>query len=171
MNITDTELLYLTGYSVLLGGALAVCFGVFSFVRALLSPISPMSAKGRALSDIAAFITDVLFSLFAGVCVVLMFFGLNDGRVRLVGIAGCAVGFSIYHFTLGRFIIDRFTRGVCAVRRWIRFIYSHTVGAVIKLFIRSIGRIYRPLSDKIKKKRDMKKRKRKAKHEKLEFLG
>lgn len=171
MNITDSELLYLSGYSVLLGAALAVCYGLFSFVRVLASPISPQTVKGRALCDLAAFITDVLYSLFSGVCVALMFFGLNSGRVRLIGLAGCAVGFSIYHFTLGRWLIRRFTLAVGSVRRGIGFVYSHTVGFVLKLMAKLIRTAFHPAFERIKRKREVKKRKRKAKNEKLEFLG
>ena len=171
MNITDSELLYLSGYSVLLGAVLAVCYGLFSFVRVLVSPLEPHTVKGRALSDLAAFITDVLYSLFAGVCVALMFFGLNSGRVRLIGLAGCAVGFSMYHFTLGRWSIRTFTRCVGAVRRGIRFAYSHTVGFIIKLLANLIKKAFHPIFERIGKKRKLKKRKRKAKYEKLEFLG
>lgn len=161
MNITDTELLYLCGYSVVLGLFLGICYGVFAFVRIVVSPLSPQSAVGRALSDLAAFVSDVSFSLFAGVCVALLFFGANSGRVRLFGIVGCGVGFSIYHFSIGRWIISRVAKYTAGVRRMIGWIYRYTIGIPLSLLTKMIAAC----------KINIRRKKRKAKDEKLEFLG
>lgn len=169
MNITETELLLLTGYSVMLGVALALCYAVFSFMRMLISPSDPKSAKGRALCDVVFFMADVLYALFAGVCVSLMFFGLNHGRVRLVGLFGCAIGFCLCHFTLGRWLTNSFSRCVCTLRKIILIIYRHSVGAVLSLIKRVIKALFKPMIRTVRNRKKV--TKRKAKDEKLEFLG
>ena len=171
MNITDIEILLLLGYSVLLGAALALCYVAFSFVRLLISPIAPDSAKGRALCDTVYFIVDVVYSLFAGICTSLMFFALNHGKVRLAGLLGSGIGFCICHFTLGRWLIKQFSRCVSAVRKGIKFIYGHTLGrlfGMLKKIVKSV--LLKPLVS-AKKRRSSKRAKRKVKDEKLEFFG
>lgn len=169
MNITETELLLLMGYSVILGVALALCYIGFSFLRLLVSPVDPQSATGRALSDIVYFASDVLYALFAGVCVSLMFFGLNHGRVRLVGLLGCGVGFCICHFTVGRWVIKLLLRWVCTLRKALLAIYSHSVGVAIAWMVRAVKALFKPIMRTVKNRK--KTTKRKAKDEKLEFLG
>lgn len=163
MNITDTELLFLLGYSVVLGVALAVCYGLFAFVRILASPARPHGAVGRAVCDLIAFVTDVGYALFAGVCVVLLFFGVNGGRVRLIGLLGCGAGFSVWHFSAGRWLIDRLTRYVSGVRRVLRAVYRHTLGVPISFILRALKRK--------KERKEIIRKKRRTKDEKLEFLG
>jgi len=135
------------------------------------SPIDPGSAKGRALCDGIYFITDVLYSLFAGICVSLMFFGLNHGRVRLFGLLGCGIGFCLCHFTFGRWLIRLFSRCVAAVRRGIRVVYDHSAGVLLRWIFRAVKAVFSPLLRAVKNRKKIKKTKRKGKDEKLEFLG
>ncbi len=130
MDISDSRILALTGYSLVLGALLGVCWGLLSFVRILLTPIEARSIKGRAVQDIVTFFCDISFALFAAICTVFLFFGANGGRIRLLGLVGCAVGFCAFHYTVGLRLIRFFSRFVGGIRRGIRWVWRHTFGAV-----------------------------------------
>lgn len=117
MDITDSRVIALTGYSLVLGVALGICWGVWSFIRIVLTPSHKTDVKSRVLCDMITFIFDVVFALFASVCAVFLFFGANNGRIRLLGLAGCAAGFAVYHVLLGKRLLKTGERFIFAVRR------------------------------------------------------
>lgn len=49
-------------------------------------------------------VEDVLFFLFAGVCTVLMFYLLNNGQVRVLGLLGLIPGFYLWRLTFSRLL-------------------------------------------------------------------
>lgn len=140
MDITDHKILILGAYSLVLGVLLGVCWGVLSFVRIIVTPRNPTTVRARAMHDLITFFFDIFYALFAAVCTVFLFFGANNGRIRLLGIAGCAVGFSLYHYTVGKRLIEYFSRFVGAVRRALRFVWHHTVGVPVQFVCAFAGK-------------------------------
>lgn len=137
----DALTLVLIGYGALLGAGLAVCYGALTFVRIVLTPIGGKSVA----RDVLIFVFDIIFSVFAALCVVLLFFGANNGSVRLIGLASVGAGFSLYHFTVGRAVTAYLTRFVSAVRRGLAFVYRRTFGALFRLAARLAARPVRSL--------------------------
>lgn len=159
MDITDSRVIALTGYSLVLGVALGICWGVWSFIRIVLTPSHKTDVKSRVLCDMITFIFDVVFALFASVCAVFLFFGANNGRIRLLGLAGCAAGFAVYHVLLGKRLLKTGERFIFAVRRALRFIYRKTLQRVFRMF----GHMFTAPVRVIKRRARLRKPKRKQK--------
>lgn len=155
---SDALTLVLMAYGALLGVGLAVCYGALAFVRIVLTPIG-----GKSLArDAVIFVFDILFSVFAALCVVLLFFGANNGSVRLIGLFSVGVGFSLYHFTLGRAVIAYLTRFVSAVRRVLALLYRRTLGALFRMTVRLISRPIRGVKARAAARVQAKKRAQRA---------
>ncbi|MBQ7006273.1 MAG: spore cortex biosynthesis protein YabQ [Oscillospiraceae bacterium] len=172
MNVTDIELLWLLGYSVLLGILLALAYDIFTFFRMLLTSAGSGGAVGRMLSDAVTFVFDILYALFSGICVVLLFFGVNSGRVRLIGLFGCAIGFCLYRYTLGILTRRAVLLIVLPLQTFICKVWRASAG---KCFGHLRGRAV-ALCRKNKNKRNSKRKEKKkgtdrVENEKLEFFG
>lgn len=69
------------------------------------------------------FAEDLLFCLLCTVSLLLLFFNLSFGRMRLYAFVGCAIGFAVWYFTLGKlfrkllFRLDRLLRPRLQYRR------------------------------------------------------
>ncbi|MCI8589805.1 MAG: hypothetical protein HFE77_03740 [Clostridiales bacterium] len=134
MDITDRRVLLLTAYSLVLGVFLGLCWGVLSFIRIVLTPSAKTDVKSRIMCDMITFFFDVFFALFSSVAAVFLFFGANNGRIRLLGLVGCGVGFVVYHTLIGKRLLKAAERFVHIVRRGLIFIYRKTLGRVFTMF-------------------------------------
>ena len=67
--------------------------------------LTPLHLRERPLLKcVICFLEDLLFSLFAAVSVILLFYGWNDGIVRIPVILCIAFGFFGYRSTLGKLL-------------------------------------------------------------------
>ncbi|MCI8331398.1 MAG: hypothetical protein HFE78_01025 [Clostridiales bacterium] len=134
MDITDHKVLILIAYSLVLGVFLGFCWGALSFVRIVLTPSHKSDIKSRIVCDLITFFFDVFFALFSSVAAVFLFFGANNGRIRLLGLVGCGVGFIVYHTLIGKRLLTIAERFVLTVRRGLVFIYRKTLGRMFAMF-------------------------------------
>ena len=163
MNITDSRILALVGYSLILGVALGVCFLLISLIRLMLTPTRTEGVKSRFYVDLVTFIFDILFALFSAVSVSLLFFGANDGDVRLLGLVGCTAGFVLWHCLAGRRIICAAGRAVALGRRLIKRAFCLTVLPVVSFIIcpfRGLIADYKAVREKKKKEKEKKRSKK-----------
>ena len=163
MDITDQKVLILIAYSLVLGVFLGLCWGVLSFVRIVLTPSSKTDVKSRIVCDLITFFFDVFFALFSSVAAVFLFFGANNGRIRLLGLVGCGVGFIVYHALIGKRLLKIAERFVLTVRRGLIFIYRKTLGRVFTMFKNMIMApwhfLKRKMGQRKKKQKSIKRRK------------
>lgn len=80
-------------WSVPLGAALAVLYGVIKFIRFLFTP-------GKAVT----FLLDIIFMVVCAVACFLFSVGLIQGYVRFYVFVGAAMGFAVYRLSVGRII-------------------------------------------------------------------
>ena len=122
MEISQLILAKLWLYAFTLGAELGAVYDVLFVTRVFLGvPFSPRVAKRIASSDsrllaplrmrerpllkcVICFLEDLLFSLFAAVSIILLFYGWNDGIVRIPAIFCTALGFFGYRATLGKLL-------------------------------------------------------------------
>ena len=123
MVISQAALGALYFYAFLLGGVLGVLYDCLRITRVffgnhysrraarrlrqiklpLLSP-SKTREESRALG-IVVFFEDLLFCLLAGISLILLLYGFNNGKFRFLVIFFAGIGFVIYRGTLGRLIM------------------------------------------------------------------
>ena len=90
--LSDAAVAFL--WSVALGGSFGILYDWFRIGRILFK-------KGW----LAVFMEDLLFSLIAALSTALCFNLTNFGQVRLFLLVGEALGFLIYHYSLGTFVV------------------------------------------------------------------
>lgn len=163
MNISDSRILALGGYSLVLGVALGVCYFLISFVRLMLTPTKTEGVKSRFYIDLVTFIFDIIFSLFSAVSVSLLFFGANDGNIRLLGLVGCGAGFALWHYLAGRRILRAAGRAVAFARRLIKRVVCIVLLPIAKFILNPFRAL---ISDYTSARKEKKKIKRKEKEKK-----
>ncbi|HIV18995.1 MAG TPA: spore cortex biosynthesis protein YabQ [Candidatus Merdivicinus intestinigallinarum] len=94
-------------YACALGAGLGVLYDVFRLLR--------LVTGGKAL---LVFLEDLLFSFLAAGCTLYFMIEFCSGWLRLFVLAGEALGFILYHFTVGEIVI-RLLRLIC---RGVRFL-------------------------------------------------
>lgn len=123
MAISQSALAWLCLYGFLLGIALGAVYDFLRITRAFLGVcysnravarlkeihlplLSPKKERKKygALSVIV-FLQDFLFMLFSGVMLILLFYEMNNGKFRFLAIICTAIGFLLYHHTLGRLVM------------------------------------------------------------------
>ena len=112
-----------------LGFILGLCYDLVRVVRVSLS------GGKRAVA-----VFDILYCLFAGLCIFLFCLGVNEGELRFYLVGGTALGFGIYYFSLGAVIYPFLQRKILSLR------------ALIGKFFRFIFKPFRVLFVKIKEK-------------------
>lgn len=116
-------------WSVALGTALAVLYGVLKFIRFSFSP-------GRA----AVFLLDVLFMLVCAVSCFLFSVGFIRGYVRFYVFVGAALGFAAYRLSLGKLTFLLYSRVVPLCRK-----IQNKILRKLKLFAKKLLKICRKL--------------------------
>ena len=131
MDITDSRIIALSLYALVLGVALGICFLVFSLARMIVTPSKAAGVRSRLYYDLVTFIFDIAYALFSSCCVALLFFGANNGRIRLLGLVFCAVGFALWHMLVGRRLIRAAGKLVLCCRRILKKALMYTVVPVL----------------------------------------
>lgn len=127
----QTRLLMLAfGFGFLLG----VAYDLFRIVRLTVT-------RGR----VAVFVMDVAYFLSAGVLVFLFMLAHNQGELRFYMLLGIALGFLIYYFTFGAFVLKWSNRLVRFLRRFLKAVWR-----IVSAPFRMIGRFARRLYIKIR---------------------
>lgn len=91
MSVSYSLHFLLAGWSVLTGLVLGFLYEFFRLMH---------RSHPRAYPLI--FLEDVVFSLFVTCAMLLLFFNLSYGRMRLYAFVGVAGGFAVWYFTLGK---------------------------------------------------------------------
>ncbi len=82
-------------WSLIVGAFLCAVYDIFRLFRLC-----------RRQNALLLFFCDLLFCLFATVCLLLLFFNLSYGRMRLYAFALSVAGFLIWRFTVSRFVMS-----------------------------------------------------------------
>ena len=116
------------------GFLLGVVYDLFRIIRLTVT-------RGR----IAVFVMDLVYFLLAGVSVFLFMLAYNQGEFRFYLIFGIFLGFLIYYFTFGAFILKWSNRIIRFLRRVLKAVLR-----VISTPFRWAGRLTRRLYVKIR---------------------
>lgn len=73
-------------------------------LRLPLLPPRKKSGESRFLGVIV-FFEDLLFCLFAGIALILLFYAVNNGKIRGLAFLACGAGFLAYRVTVGRIVM------------------------------------------------------------------
>lgn len=160
MDITDSQVALLSVYSLCLGVFLGICYFAFTFVRLVLTPTFAKGARRQLYSDAVIFVFDIAYALFSSCCVALLFFGANNGRIRLLGLCGCALGFALWHLIAGRRLIRATKKLVYLVRRALKKIFMHTVVPVFRFISEPFRWVWRDTKTDIAKRKGQRKKKK-----------
>lgn len=82
-------------------------------------------------------IEDVIFFLCAGVCTVLMFYLLNNGQVRVLGLVGLIPGFFLWRLTFSRLLFLAVDGLLRLIRSLGRFLYQKILLPPVRFFARA----------------------------------
>ncbi len=105
MSVSYSLHFLLAGWSVLAGVLLGFLYEFFKLLHRLHPQVKWL-----------IFLEDLFFSLLCTCAMLLLFFNLSYGRMRLYAFAGVAAGFAGWYFTLGKL----FGRAVSRLHRWLR---------------------------------------------------
>jgi len=97
-------------------------------------------------------VCDVLFFLICGIIVSVLIFHTNGGEIRWLSLAGCALGFSLYMFTLGKLVPKLYVKIKDTFIRIFLKIIRILLYPIVKIFKR-INAHLRPLRARKKAKR------------------
>lgn len=156
IDLSQSTLAYLLGYSFLLGISLGVIYDAFRFMKQLLGvPYGKDAAteqkRGkllRALQFSVTFVFDVVFWLLFAASSLLLTYNVSGGVFRGMVYTGMTAGLSAYYFTLGRLVlmlsgkVARFLRRAVAwtVRKLKRIIKA-IIYPIIKLYHLTFGKV------------------------------
>ena len=128
MEISPILLARLLLYSFFWGLVTGALYDVFRILRVLCGAMSVTMPVGRSISlripttrrymtsagkserkgffkNTLVFLTDLFTVLFAGVGLISLNYGYNDGKFRFFTIIGVLIGFLLYYFTLGKLTV------------------------------------------------------------------
>ncbi len=83
-------------YSLMLGAFLGVFYDIFRILRLLINP-----------KNLSVFIQDIIYFLISGFVTFVFVLIMNSGESRFYILAGEALGWILYHVSLGDFIYKR----------------------------------------------------------------
>ena len=109
-------------WSIPLGAALGVLYGVFKFSR-----------FAFRLGKAATVLLDVLFMLVCSVCVFLLSLGLIRGFMRVYVFIGVLIGFCAYRLTLGRVLVKCYA----PIIRFLRNFFKK-ICILLKIFLKKL---------------------------------
>ncbi len=107
----------------------------------LLRPLKRRTKRPLFLK-ISLFLTDFIFSLFSAISIILLFYGYNNGQIR-VPVLGClAVGFLTYRLTLGRLVLPILEVVAVLIKNilfyvlfWILFPFKKAIQMITKILV------------------------------------
>ncbi len=123
MEISQVSLAWLYAYALLLGFISGFCYDLLRITRVFLGVHYSRRAaeKIRELSlpllksrkrrgeshalGIVVFLEDLIFCLLTGIAVILLFYAVNNGKIRFSALLVSGVGFLLYRATLGRLMM------------------------------------------------------------------
>lgn len=83
-------------YSLMLGAFLGIFYDIFRILRLLINP-----------KNLSVFIQDIIYFLISGFVTFVFVLIMNSGESRFYILAGEALGWILYHVSLGDFIYKR----------------------------------------------------------------
>lgn len=86
---------------------------------------------------VAVFLQDMIFFMFAGVCMCIFLYRYDSGRIRGLSLFCTAGGFALYFFTVGRLVIAVAEKTVAFIRRLIKTLYKYS----LRPFFRAVRKI------------------------------
>lgn len=123
MEVSQGALAWLYLYALLLGIVLGGVYDILRISRVFLGvhysrraarrlqslrlPLLPPAKKkkeSRALG-IVIFFEDLLFCVFSGICLILLFYAANNGNFRFLALLIVGIGFLLYRGTAGRLVM------------------------------------------------------------------
>lgn len=131
--------------SLLLGFLLGAVYDVLRIRRRIL-PI-----KSRLASTIAVAFEDVLFFAIGGCLTSLMFYLVNNGEVRIMGVLGLVPGFVVWRLTLSRLLMCVVDLLLGLIRRLYIAIMRRILAPIGRRFANIFGLVGRKV-DNIKRK-------------------
>ena len=155
-GLSETEALFLLGYSLIVGAILGVIWDLFRVTRiaafgrkkrqnAVFIPLPSdkseltrilsidTSEKHSNIAHIGVFLSDLGFCIFSAICVILMLFHASDGVIRGFAFAGAFIGFVIYYFTVGKLTVIFSDAIIKIIKKLLRFVLSLTLLPLIRL--------------------------------------
>lgn len=90
---------------------------------------------------VAVFIMDVLYFLAAGITVFLFMLAFNEGEIRSYLLLGIFLGFLIYYFTFGAFVLKWSNRIIRGLRRALRAVFR-VLTAPLRWFAGRMRKLY-----------------------------
>lgn len=109
MRLSQSGIAQLYCYALALGVVLGLFFDLIRFPRMLFSRNANIKKEGakqslrkRRATGVFVFLEDFLFCLVAAVCVILLFYERNNGKVRPLVFFLLLGGFAVYRLTVGR---------------------------------------------------------------------
>ncbi|MBR2927307.1 MAG: spore cortex biosynthesis protein YabQ [Clostridia bacterium] len=139
MNTSQSALALLFLYAFLLGAGLGAFYDVLRITRVFFGvqysprlaqrlqrirlPLLPKRSlrRERRFLGVVVFFQDLAYCIFAGICLVLLFYGANHGKIRPSVLLCVGVGFLLYRATLGRLVM-LFSQGIAfAIETAVRY--------------------------------------------------
>lgn len=148
--LSQKALLSLMLVSLPIGFVLSAIYDIARIRRRLIRP------RIRALAVLWTSVEDVLFFVLSAIVLMLDFYLINDGQIRLIGLIGLIPGFLLWRVTFGRLIftlLDRVLRVLSSVGRFlVERIILPPVISVANLLRNVLARIRRRVKDRGQKK-------------------
>ena len=113
--------------SLILGFLLGLVYDVFRTLRVMRREIVP-----ERVDSAIVFVEDLLFSVICAVCVSLLSYAMNRGRIRWFSLLAMAAGFGLYRKTL--------SRAVMMFALWLRRLCSAAYRATLGKWLALMGR-------------------------------
>lgn len=121
-----------------------MAFG-FGFLLGVLYDLFRIARLTVTRGRVAVFIADVAYFLLVGILVFLFMLAYNRGEIRSYLLLGIVLGFAVYYFTFGAFVLKWTNRIIRFLRR-----LFHTVWRVLSAPFRWIYRLLRRICVKIR---------------------
>lgn len=162
LYLSQKKLLLLLLWSFALGFLLALLYDLFRLSR---RHRRPKKKGGRLLGFLLVTIEDFLFFVFCGVVASILFFVINNGRVRPSAFLAGALGFALCRMTLSRLFLAMGERVIALGKRLFVFLFQRLFLPPLQLAARLFSRLHGALYAR-KRKRDSARL-----YEKLKKLG
>ncbi|MBE6565321.1 MAG: hypothetical protein E7655_08625 [Ruminococcaceae bacterium] len=170
MEISQSQLLLVTLYALLIGICLGGVYDLFRMARVAreVTASGERRTHGR-FEPLLLFFEDLLFWLIASLSVILFLFHANEGKIRWFALVFCALGFALYGLTVGRLVMRISAFLVCQIKRFGLFVKKKWLLPLLRFALRVLTEmlhivafflnIFWRIYDKIKTKRETKRRK------------
>lgn len=124
-------------FSLFLGLIFGFLYDIISIVEILSGAVSFTRGKLQLNNGFPArfllFVCDGIFCLSVGLSFPIFTYAVNNGDLRWFIPAGCALGFALYHVTIGRLVLLSMGTVANAIRAAIYFTILKPAGYIIKI--------------------------------------